>query len=591
MNQTLKIYRINKKHRLLVNLYNSVLTIKTIIEISYKRNKLKKKFDIESLNSFSIDEITYYLHVFSSHETVSDWKDFLPDNLTQNEDFTQQKLSLLLFIETDIDLYCIVGGNAYRIILPFIDHSFGLNTYARILQPASDELASIKSRGITGSRAGINEQFRDNYKIIDFIKFGKIPQEIHLKLSEETSKIHFSFLQNNENERIQIFVGKAFKIKKGIDFRLLHKTIEELRIISGLAPSDYLSSYKEISDIKFIEDNLRPLMINKIFDDRINVEKNITDPTKIFEHDFCNPNSIEIFYEADEYQLKELTENKRYKLFKTVHDRKLIYRSVLSRAMELFGTNDKFNFMVYLQGVRVVCYQDNKKTIGSSFLFHITTEIQYKGKPYFLIDTKWYSLRDSFVKDLKTNTIHVLKTYKAPESIFLNLWDKSTIKTEKEYNETYINIPNYIVIDTIILDGVELCDLLYYDDDSNLYLIHVKYGFTAKVRELTNQITISARRLREILSSQDSDFLEKMYFKIADKRGTVNNLTIDEFKNLFERKISYIFAFTSHLKEDLIVAENIEKFDSNIARYSLIQCSSEMRANYYDMLNYQIKRN
>lgn len=589
MEQILNIYKIDKKNRQLVNLNNSKQIIKTVIEASYKLNKVKMIFDTQSLKSFSISEITYFLHVFTSHETVSDWKDFLPDNLTQDKDFTQQKLSLLLFIETENDLYCIVGGNAYRIILPFIDHSFGLNTYARIMQPTYDELASIKSRGITGARAGLNEQFRDDYKIIDFIKFGKIPQEIHLKLSKEISRVHFSFLQKNENERIQIFVGKAFKIKKGIDFQILHKTIEELCIISELAPSDYLSSYKEISDEKFIEDNLKPLLIDKIFDDRVNIERKITDPDKIFEHDFCNPNNIEKFYEADEYRLKELKENKRYKLFKTVNDRNLIYRSVLTRAMELFGTNDKFNFKVYLQGVRVVCYHNNIKTIASSFLFHISTEISYKGKPYFLIDTKWYNLRDSFVKDLKTSTIHVLKTYKAPEEILVNLWDKATIKTEKGYNESYINKQNYIVLDTIIVDGIELCDLLYYDD-SNLYLIHVKYGFTAKVRELTNQITISARRLREILSSQNSSFLEEMYEKIMTKRRTVDNLTVEAFKNLFEKKISYIFAFTSHLKEDLIVEENIEKFDSNIARFSLIQCSSEMRANYYDMLNYQIKR-
>ena len=107
---------------------------------------------------------------------------------------------------------------------------------------------------------------------------------------------------------------------------------------------------------------------------------------------------------------------------------------------------------------------------------------------------------------------------------------------------------------------------------------------------MTNQITISARRLREILSSQDSGFLEEMYYKISNKRGNVNYLSVKEFKSLFEKKITYIFAFTSHLKEDLIVEDNIDKFDSNIARFSLIQCSSEMRANYYDMLNYQIKR-
>ena len=64
------------------------------------------------------------------------------------------------------------------------------------MKPESDELASIKSRGITGAIVGENQQFRGKYKIIDYIKFGKIPQEIHLKLSKEISDLHFNFLKN-----------------------------------------------------------------------------------------------------------------------------------------------------------------------------------------------------------------------------------------------------------------------------------------------------------------------------------------------------------------------------------------------------------
>ena len=58
-----------------------------------------------------------------------------------------------------------------------------------------------------------------------------------------------------------------------------------------------------------------------------------------------------------------------------------------------------------------------------------------------------------------------------------------------------------------LADGLELCDIMYYDDN-NLYLIHVKYGFQSKIRELTNQITISARRLRETLGTKDKLILE-----------------------------------------------------------------------------------
>ncbi|MBC8883142.1 hypothetical protein H9X57_06255 [Flavobacterium piscinae] len=67
-------------------------------------------------------------------------------------------------------------------------------------------------------------------------------------------------------------------------------------------------------------------------------------------------------------------------------------------------------------------------------------------------------------------------------------------------------------------------------------------------------------------------------------------MSLEEFKMLFNKKITYVLAFTSHLTKDLLVEENIDKFDSNIARFSLIQCSSDMRANYYDLLTYQIRR-
>ncbi|WP_010232580.1 DUF6119 family protein [Gillisia marina] len=208
------------------------------------------------------------MYLYKSDEVVSDWQEFLPNGLTQNENFNEIKLSLILFVETESHLFCIIGGNtSYQMILPFIDHSYGLNTYSRIIKPAEDELASIKSRGLTGTRAGMSEQFRDNYRIIDFIKFGKIPQEIHLRLSQEISDLHFDFLKSKETDRIQVYVGKGFKIKKGVDFENLHRLIQELDIIEQLDASDYLSSYKEITDTKYINDHLYTELITRIFND------------------------------------------------------------------------------------------------------------------------------------------------------------------------------------------------------------------------------------------------------------------------------------------------------------------------------------
>jgi uncharacterized protein (TIGR04141 family) len=589
MTQNPKIYRIDRNHRLLKGIVSTEEKIKKIIISHYQKLGLNPNKASLSIKSFTKDEVIYYLYHYNTNETISDWHEFLPDELTEGADFKQQQLSLLLFAETKIDIYCIIGGLAYQMIIPFIDHSFGLNTYSRIMKPEFDQLASIKSRGITGLRAGINELFRDNYKIIDFIKFGKIPQEIHLTLSTEITDLHFSFLKSKPSELVQIYVGKGFKIKKPVDFENLHKIILELNTISELAPSDYLSSYKEIRDNKFIDDFLKAELINKIYNDIGGLGKRENPSLSRFEHDFCNPNDMEKFYEADSYHLKELTSKKGYNIFKIVNDRREIYDSVLQRAVELYGDNDRFNFMVYLQGVRVTCVQNNKATIGSNFLFHITTEFTINDKPYFLVDTKWYNLRNSFVSDLKTNAVHILKTYKASDHILYLPWDKGEISREGEYNLKYNGINNYFVIDTIIVDGLELCDLIYYDNNT-LYLIHVKYGFSSKIRELNNQINISARRLKDVLGTNEKSILVKIYDQLIEKNRFHNNLSLEEFLKLFEKRIVFIMAFTSHLKDDILIEDNIEKFDSNIARFSLVQCSSELRSNYFDMLTYQIKR-
>jgi len=588
MPQIPNIYRIDKKNRLVKELSKSESIIEKILLSSFKRLGMKKEFDVQNLKRISKGDVTYFLYLYNSDEIASDWKEFLPNDLAENENFTQQKLSLILFIESENDLFCVIGGNAYQIIVPFIDHSFGLDTYSRIMKPDLDELASIKSRGITGARAGLNEQFRDKYKIINFIKFGKITKEIHLKLSHEITDLHFKFLKTKNNERIQIFVGKGFKIKKEIDFENLHKIIIELGYISELAVSQDLSSYREITDLEIIDRELKPELMLRIYNDTKYIGKEHSTSHKRFEFDFCNPNNIEKFYEADEFRLKEKTASGGHEVFKIVSDRNEIYGAVLLKAFEQFGSS-YHDFRAYIQGVRVTCYHNKIRTLSSSFLFHISTEFPIKGKPVFLVDNKWYYLRDSFVKDLITDTRHVLKAYPTPHNILDLSWNKEHIKTEKEYNFQYNDRQNYIVIDTIIIDGIELCDILHYDN-ANLYLIHVKYGFNSKMRELTNQITISARRLKEVIGAGDKIMFEKIYNQLIEKHYNIDGLSLEEFKKLFDKNITYVLGFTSHLVEDLKVEDNIDKFDSNIARFSLIQCSSEIRANYYNMLTCQIKR-
>ncbi len=140
MTQNPKIYRIDMEHRLLKNFPTSELVIQKILNTSFSKLGIKSTFESKNLNTIKKDDLIYYLYLYNSDEIVSDWKEFLPKDLSANRIFKQQKLSLILFIESEFNLFCVIGGNAYQIILPFIDQSFGLNIYARIINANSSDI-------------------------------------------------------------------------------------------------------------------------------------------------------------------------------------------------------------------------------------------------------------------------------------------------------------------------------------------------------------------------------------------------------------------------------------------------------------------
>lgn len=588
------IFKIDKEHRLLKGLQEARKIINTIISDSYARSGWElKKSDLDDISSFVKDEVTYYLFLYSAADKQSEWASFLPDELkNSSEKFSQTKLSLVLFIQTEFDLYAIVGGSAYRIIVNFIDHLFGLTTYDKIILPESDEATSTKSRGITGRRIGMSEQFRDEYKMINYLQFGKIPKELHVKLAKETTNEHFYFLAQKTTDRLNITVGKAFRVNKQVDFDTLHKIIIELGYIKAINTKDFLSSYIQIRNTEFIE-KLQKELNRRIFNNIPVILGTSRDSRDRFEFDFCSPNNIEAFYEAETYELKEKKEDK-HELFATLTNKDKIYATVVTRAYEVCG-NDEIGILYYLRGVRVLCYQGKKQTTSAGFLFHFNAEFLVNDEPVFLIDTKWYKVKDTFVQNLMTQTEMLFRNSKLPSGILGLTWDKKgpnndNLIDEGDYNMLYDGRPNYFVMDKITSDGVEICDIIYFTT-TELYIIHVKHTFAARVRELTNQILISARRVSEAIATKNKLLFSKVYEQIESRSRSVNNLTKDEFTQLFfERKILYVFATASQFESDLIIEDNIGSYASNIARFSLTTCSSEMRTVYFDLLTAQIRR-
>jgi uncharacterized protein (TIGR04141 family) len=211
------------------------------------------------------------------------------------------------------------------------------------------------------------------------------------------------------------------------------------------------------------------------------------------------------------------------------------------------------------------------------FIQHITCEIKYEGKPIFHIDSTWYKVKNDFINSINDKCINLIEKNRLKEK-FINIpWD-TTIKDEGDYNDKYNSITNYFVFDKMLPDNIEFCDIMY-EDKETIYLVHVKDGFDAKVRDVSNQITISANRFWNDFNSGSNEYLESIvdtYNKRSSSKIDKKSF-IDKFKT--DREIIYVMAFKSKNGKKPVDFK-ITKSKSNIAKYSLIQCIQDMSSLY-----------
>ncbi|MFC5271699.1 DUF6119 family protein [Adhaeribacter terreus] len=300
------------------------------------------------------------------------------------------------------------------------------------------------------------------------------------------------------------------------------------------------------------------------------------------DYDFVHPQKLTAFYECDIYRV--YAKGAKNPFYET-RDRSTIYYETLKALYENVDPNDPWDFIKNISGIRVRGYVGELKKTEAPFINHITCEISILNSPYFLIDDNWYKVRGDFIKAINDQCSTMIK---------INEWSSHPLTTpwpldemdEGEYNLQYINTEGFIVMDKILGQHIELCDLLYESDDK-IYLIHVKEGFDAKIRDLTNQVSISSNRLWNDLKS-DSKFLTEVFERLLKSGNLKQSISKDEFLKKFEKEIIYVIAFC-HKKNNKKVSENIEDFKSNIAKFSIIQSMREMQSNSYPLKTIEIK--
>ncbi|MBL7952803.1 MAG: TIGR04141 family sporadically distributed protein [Flavobacteriales bacterium] len=578
----IKVYQIDTLFYEVRDLVGHARVIQHIVD---KHRKTLERDDEcgKPINSVSIDSTTYYIYTFNQSEMESAWTAFLPQAIINPEDFTVQTVSFVLFASINNTLFAIIGGSGMQVIKRYMNHTFGIDLFERISDPANDIVYSIDSRGITGNLSLTKETYRNEQRLIDSLQFGRIPVHMRLLLRDVLMADVFNFLTVEDLTKVVAEVSSSFFIKYRMTFDETHALLHRLDEILQINQPKPLSLFVRERDKGLIESNYRLGLYTRLRDDMMLKIPPGSDPSaKGLDYDLTHPSRWDEFYECDTYKL--IARNAEIP-FHTSEDRHGLYRAALEYIYTSLEENTQFNFNSIISGIRVYGYRNGQQRTHAMFTQHLSCELEFGSRPLFLLDDKWYRVKGDFVETLTEECKAMIHAHGIADLRIDIPWPPDDLD-EEDYNQQYSSRANFMVFDRKLSQNIELCDLLY-EDDQNIYLVHIKKGFNAKIRDLANQILISSQRLWSDLKSGSFEFLKGALMRYNQNRAVP--ITEEQFISKFkEKKVTYVMAFSSDRKDGKPIFTNLDALQSNIAKFSLVQSVREMNSKNYPLKVFEI---
>jgi uncharacterized protein (TIGR04141 family) len=572
----LKIFQIDKSYYEFKD--SSAKEIIEIIQANHEK-KLRHKFDDLTLIKPEVKyekdgKFKFWSYCYNQPKEKYYWKLFLPENLTENQNFDIIEFSFVLFIKYKSEIYCVISGSGMSVIRKFINPSFGIDLYQRIAKPKEDIIIELEVRGVANNISQKKQIFNFNQTIAETLEYSEVPTKIKLKIREELKKKEFKKYSLDDNGGL-LEVGSYFSIRKKLNFDDLKILIKDIHKIRKNNKPVQLTLFFKINDpnlVTELDETLKEIIVDDV------ILHNTPDKVKSNQSDIIevvHPSKLERFYECNSFLLR--AKFSRGKSDIIVTDRENLY---FECTKHIFDSLDDITNRPAIKGklykLNIVGHINKSEITYGHFFSHITAEIDYLARKYFKIDGHWYLLDDDFLELMNTDAKEFYTKYKLSEKLLLE-WPKK--KDEDFYNKSHNHLKNFFVLDKVINDNIELCDLMVVKDEK-IYFIHVKNGFNTKMRDLYIQVVLSAKRLsNDLKDSKKSSFFEKT-LELYNKRNPtkkVDSKVIVERLRKDPSQATFVMAFKNNHYKGKPILERIDLCKSNIAKYALVQVIKEMQ--------------
>lgn len=519
------------------------------------------------------------------------WKSFVSELVADGEDalknFYNKTESFVLLLADAEHTYAVTGGNGYFAVQEYMCPDFGIDVFSRITKKEQKNLAATREKSLTGSVLALSQNFRNRFNLFENDSFGKIYQEVKANLDKDVLVNKLGFSDEDIKKEHLCIAKSSFRINKPVSLQELIKLINGCKDILENMPAvainqvEKLSKKKNQSLINHLEDVLHEQLWQRYQD---------SDGNETVDFDLC-PAEVEDYLTSSGYVVQKFSTKKKKRSLYNIFDDEYVF-PVLQSIDTLFekirstesAPGNKDDFIKLINGIYISSLDDDGNFVTSGGLYsHLLGDVPGPdNKRYFYVEKVWYLIKDDFIKNLNSSCKHFIQ--KSQYSGLNKAWNYPSL-SEGDYNESYIGEDCTIVLDRVITEGIELCDILKWDDNT-VYLIHVKAKFGNTMRDLCSQVSIASKRIIDD-ESTGWKFIEKVYDNMKQKKGSAEGYfnkvgkqsdiyPKDNFCNLFKNKrITFVLAVLDANTNERSI-EEIEKFRSNIAKYSLQELAKKM---------------
>lgn len=486
--------------------------------------------------------------------------------------FRSRAVDTCLFITIADSLFAVTSGSGHNILLDYADYSFPFDLAKRLF---ANKFSATEIRSIAGATTSRTETYRRGQSIGSSDSFGKVWKRLVSRLNTKLLPDDSYLLKLiDQSKPPTIEIKSSFVLKKSLDLRQLVLVAKALEVLPE--PNDeqrrQLSFLDNLYQVKSRTDKAE---LNKLFVECIRRRLAGED----MDLDVCDPDDVARYYAGSNFKISyQPTGGAPPDAADVLDALRIICSHTLNDPDAFHG---QFNS---LKMSYTVDPDDDSDPIAKDLIKFLHGQVDRDGQAYFLLDRFWYRVQGEFLENLKRDFIQ--EVFDESDPILIGSSDLSFLDwkgiDEATFNLTQAKQAGYHYGDKIFatsnMGKVELFDLIKVDlTNHTLYVIHVKDGFDAKMRDACSQIQMSA----DVISQDVKDRKEvlKEYY-VEWRTNEVNRLSqVDErtFLGWFDLDIVYV-VLVSTSKEFTASTFRLDLLRSHIARREILVTFHEFRA-------------